>query len=42
VISLIGFYPSIETIIGQVVLLVIIVGTVMYKKFSGSFKEAEI
>ena len=42
VISLIGFYPSIETMIGQVVLLVIIIGTVMYKKFSGSFKEAEI
>jgi high-affinity iron transporter len=42
VISLIGFYPSIETMVGQVVLLGIIIGTVVYKKTSSIIKAAEI
>ncbi len=42
VISWIGFYPSIETMVGQFVLLATIIGTVLYKKFSVSLKNAEI
>lgn len=42
VISLIGFYPSIETMVGQVVLLAIIIGPVVYKKTVGTIKAAEI
>lgn len=32
VISLIGFYPTVETIIGQSILLVLVAATVLYKK----------
>lgn len=32
VISLIGFYPTVETIIGQSILLVLVTATVLYKK----------
>ena len=32
VISFIGFYPTIETIIGQAILLVLVIGTIFYKK----------
>ena len=32
VISLIGFYPTLETMIGQAILLVLVVATIIYKK----------
>ncbi|MFK5706800.1 FTR1 family iron permease [Lysinibacillus boronitolerans] len=32
VISLIGFYPTVETMIGQAILLVLVVATIIYKK----------
>lgn len=32
VISFIGFYPTVETMVGQVILLILVVGTVLYKK----------
>ena len=32
VISMIGFYPTVETMIGQVILLALIVATIIYKK----------
>lgn len=32
VISFIGFYPTVETIIGQAILLVLVIATILYKK----------
>nr|WP_255731368.1 FTR1 family protein [Solibacillus sp. MA9] len=32
VISKIGFYPTLETVLGQAVLLVLVIGTILYKK----------
>lgn len=32
VISMIGFYPTVETMIGQAILLILIVATIIYKK----------
>jgi len=32
VVNFIGFYPTVETIIGQAILLLLVVGTIIYKK----------
>jgi len=32
VVSILGFYPTIETMLGQAILLLLVVATIIYKK----------
>ena len=42
VINFIGFYPSVETLTGQILLLFLIAGTILYKKMVSNVSEATL
>lgn len=42
VINFIGFYPSVETLTGQVILLILIAGTIIYKKMASTVSNTSL
>ncbi|MET1014023.1 MAG: FTR1 family protein [Paenisporosarcina sp.] len=42
VVSTIGFYPSVETMIGQIILLTLIIGTIVYKRMSSGVSDVSL